>query len=126
MTKILVVEDMQDINDLVCDHLQEMGYDTVGAENGEVAIEKLKEKDAGFSLIVLDIIMPEKDGFDVLQYLKKNEVIVPVLAISGGGRTISGEVALQAVADKVTQTLKKPFSKGELKAAVENILKPAP
>ena len=121
MSRILVVEDTQDINELVCHFLESEGPETTKAVNGEIAI-KILEKDKDFQLIILDIIMPRQDGFDVINELKEQNIDIPVLGISGGGRTISGEVALKAVEPSVTKVLKKPFTKNTLMQEISDIL----
>lgn len=122
MTNILVVEDMKDINDMVCDIVKEMGHEAFTAADGAVATQYLGRQDMKFDLVILDIIMPEKDGFDVIQFMEANNITTPVLGMSGGGRTISGEIALQSIETKVVKTLKKPFKKEDLMASIKEAL----
>ena len=63
MTTILVVDDEQDMRKLVEMHLQKAGLQVIQAENGNQAIEFLQSKE--IDLILLDVMMPEKDGFTV-------------------------------------------------------------
>ena len=68
---ILVVDDDIRINELLCDIFSVEGYDTISAFDGEQALKKL-EKNKDIDLVVLDVMMPEFDGWEVLKYLKNN------------------------------------------------------
>jgi len=69
--KILVVDDDKNINELLCDIFSTEGYEVLSAFDGERALKKL-EKNKNIDLIVLDIMMPELDGWEVLKYVKNN------------------------------------------------------
>lgn len=120
MKSTLIIEDGQDISDLVAGILEAENISSKQAFNGEEAIHILAE-DKSFDFIILDIIMPYQDGFDVMNYMANNNIDIPVIAISGGGRTISGEVALKSIESKVSQILPKPFSKEELLDAIHKL-----
>ena len=64
MAKILLAEDDKFLSNIFCSKLQKEGYEVVQAYDGEEAIEKLKAEN--FDLILIDLIMPKKDGFEVL------------------------------------------------------------
>ena len=66
--KILIVDDSEMNRSLLADILEEQ-YDVVEAENGVEAISLLSRQRADFSLLLLDIMMPEMDGFEVLAYI---------------------------------------------------------
>lgn len=68
---ILVVDDDIRINELLCDIFSVEGYETISAFDGEQALKKL-EKNKNIDLIVLDVMMPEFDGWEVLKYVKDN------------------------------------------------------
>ena len=68
---ILVVDDDIRINELLCDIFSVEGYETISAYDGEQALKKL-EKNKNIDLIVLDVMMPEFDGWEVLKYVKDN------------------------------------------------------
>ena len=68
--KILIVDDSEMNRSLLADILEEQ-YDVVEAENGVEAISLLSRQRADFSLLLLDIMMPEMDGFEVLAYINK-------------------------------------------------------
>jgi len=82
--KILLAEDDKFIARAYKDGLQEEGFDIVAAENGEKAWQKVQE--GSFDLILLDIIMPGKDGFEILKDIKLNDITTPVMVISNLGQ----------------------------------------
>lgn len=120
MAKILVVDDMHGIANLIQSILKAEGHDADVSYNGDQAIKKL-EKDV-FDLVLTDIIMPEKDGFDVVNYVREHCKDTKIVAVTGGGITISAPVALAALENKVDSTLRKPVNKEELLNCVRSVL----
>ena len=68
---ILIVDDEDNLRRLIKDFLNKKGYETLEAENGEKALEIFKNR-KDISLIILDVMMPELDGWDALEYIKKH------------------------------------------------------
>jgi len=85
MKKILVVEDEQDIMEVMTAKLGMDGYEVAGAFNGLEALEKIKQDKP--DLIVLDIMLPEMDGYSVNLKLKENKETenIPVIIMTGRG-----------------------------------------
>jgi DNA-binding response OmpR family regulator len=110
---ILVVEDDVQLARLVSSALTEAGHDTIFVRNGERALDKAKE--ARFDLIVLDIILPEMDGFDVLRHLRSQHIASRVLMFTARGEMKDRLTGLQLGAD---DCLPKPFAMRELVARV--------
>ena len=80
MTKILVVEDDEKINEAVCRCLVDAGYGIKGCLNGENALEQMdKEK---FDMVISDIMMPGMDGFTLAQEIRAVDKALPILFIS--------------------------------------------
>ena len=79
MKKILIVEDEMEIRNILKLYLLKEGYDVTEAEDGEVAIKLFYEKP--FDLVILDIMLPKKDGWSVLREIKKYSS-VPVMILS--------------------------------------------
>jgi DNA-binding response OmpR family regulator len=77
MSRILVVEDEPDLQDLYRLELEESGYEVILCGDGEQAIAKAADSD--FDLVVLDIKMPKKDGTQVLHEIKRHNKDVPVI-----------------------------------------------
>ena len=82
MIKILVVDDEEYIRDVIVTYLDNEGYQTYQAEDGYEALDML-EKDK-YDLMVLDIMMPEMDGFTLLEKLDANKKI-PTIILSARG-----------------------------------------
>ncbi len=82
MSKILVVEDDSFLQGLEVGKLKKEGYDVITASTGKEALEKIKED--GIDLILLDLVLPNFDGFEVLKEIRENEKTkkTPVLVFS--------------------------------------------
>ncbi len=80
--KILIVEDEQTLLDAVTFELQEAGYNVSSATNGNEAVEKIKTENP--DLVLLDILLPGKNGFEILDAIKKDEEIkaIPVVMLT--------------------------------------------
>lgn len=118
--RILVVEDDDQVRKMVCKVLKNQGYDFAEAVNGKEVFKILRNK-VNIKIVVADIIMPEKDGLETIQELKRDYPDIKILAISGGGK-ISAQNYL-ALAQKVGADLilQKPFDKQELLDAVKKL-----
>lgn len=77
--KILIVEDEKDLRDLYIDILQREGYDVTGASDGEEGYMLMHK--GGYDLVLLDIMMPKMDGFEILEKLKNTPPQKPNRAI---------------------------------------------
>jgi DNA-binding response OmpR family regulator len=111
--RILVVEDDVQLAKQVASALTEAGHDAVIVHNGERALDKAKE--TPFDLIMLDIILPGMDGFDVLRHLRSQHMASRVLMLTAKGEVKDRVTGLQLGADDY---LPKPFVMRELVARV--------
>ncbi len=111
--RILVVEDDIQLARQVGSALTEAGHDSVIVHNGERALDKAKE--IPFDLIVLDIILPGMDGFDILRHLRSQHMASRVLMLTARGEVKDRVTGLQLGADDY---LPKPFVMRELVARV--------
>ena len=114
MYNILVVDDDKEIVNAIEIYLSQEGYNIIKAYDGEEALEKLKENE--IHLIILDIMMPNKDGIETLQEIRKDKTI-PIIMLSAKSEdcdTISG---LNTGADDYVT---KPFNPLELIARVKS------
>lgn len=115
MTKIMIVDDEFDIRLVLSMTLEDSGYEVVQAVNGSEALASVRSINP--DLILLDINMPEMDGFQVLEQLKTNRDTssIPVVMISARSRPRDREDALfLGAVDYIT----KPWSEGELELRV--------
>lgn len=116
MIKILIVEDEKPINDLIEMNLTEAGYSCRRAYDGMAAADILETE--RFDLILLDIMLPLVDGYELLEYIKPLEI--PVIFLTAKGSVEDRVKGLKLGADDY---LVKPFEIVELLARVETILR---
>ncbi|WP_227935582.1 response regulator transcription factor [Alkalihalobacillus deserti] len=118
MKKILIVDDERQMQALISFCIKSSDFDVNTASSGQDAINLLEEKH--FDLMLLDIMMPEMDGFQVLKILNQSNVAVPVIILSAVGETDSIVEGLNLGAyDYIT----KPFEPKELVARVNSVLR---
>ena len=120
MTKILVVEDDETLSITLTDRLGAEGYEVEAARDGLKGLEAASAGD--FDLIILDVMMPGKNGFDVCRDLRQRGVQSPVLMLTARREVVDKVVGLKLGADDY---LTKPFEMMELTARVEALLRRA-
>jgi two-component system, OmpR family, phosphate regulon response regulator PhoB len=120
MKNILVVDDEADILELVSMNLEANGFGVLHAMDGEAALEIARSSKP--DLMILDIMMPKLDGYQVLEQLRKDSRIqnTPVLMLTAKGELTDRISGLEQGADDY---LSKPFSPKELVLRVQNLLK---
>jgi DNA-binding response OmpR family regulator len=111
--KILVVDDDKDIVKLITKSLSYEGFETISAFSGKEALCALKENHIDF--IILDIMMPDMDGFDVCRSIRKSHN-APILFLSARDKDIDKIVGLEIGADDY---MTKPFSIQELTSRIK-------
>ena len=117
-TTILLVEDEAGLRMTLSDRLRSEGYQVETASDGEQGFERAAG--GGFDLIVLDVMMPAKNGFDVCRDLRRLGVSTPILMLTARGQTVDKVLGLKIGADDY---LTKPFEMLELLARVEALLR---
>ena len=110
---ILVVDDERTVRDFLQRILEKSGYSVVTAVNGLEALDKISKLDV--SLVLLDIVMPDLGGFDVLELMPQNRSI-PVIMLSGMRDETTRVATLGLGADDY---IEKPFSIGELLTRIQ-------
>ena len=123
--KVLIVDDVDYIRKSISRVLEESNFKCDVCENGQAAIQKLKKNT--YELIITDIMMPEMDGFEFLDYIRNQNnpaSDIPVLAISGGSKTINSDIALKIIQEKADGILQKPFAKNDLMNAISSLIGP--
>ncbi len=113
MKKILVVDDEKPISDIIKFNLEKEGYDVVTAFDGEEALEKVTEEEP--DLIILDVMLPKKDGLEVVREVRKN-YDMPIIMVTAKETEIDKVLGLELGADDYVT---KPFSNRELVARVK-------
>jgi two-component system, OmpR family, alkaline phosphatase synthesis response regulator PhoP len=112
--RILVVEDEPGLVLTLTDRLRSEGYDVEAASDGEAGF--VRARAGRFDLIVLDVMLPKKGGFDVCRDLRREGVHTPVLMLTARGQVADKVVGLKLGADDYVV---KPFEMAELLARVE-------
>ncbi len=118
--RVLVMDDDRNMRDIIRLFLEKAGYEVLEAADGAEGLRLCS--DGSVDLAIVDIFMPEKDGLEVMGELRNRAVGTPVLAISGGGSSQMPEMLNHATAFGAKDILPKPFSEGELVAAVERLV----
>lgn len=116
MTNILIVEDDEAISNLIYASLKDEGYNCVQAYDGETGADYFEK--VSFELVLLDIMLPKIDGYELLEYIKPRKV--PVIFITARGEVKDKIKGLRLGADDY---ISKPFQVGELLARVEAVLR---
>ena len=113
--KILIVDDDKKLCRLVADYLEPMGYDVDAAHNGSQGLDMILRGD--YEAVILDVMMPRMDGFEVLKQLRKKSDI-PVIMLTARGEETDRIVGLEMGADDY---LPKTFSSRELLARLRAV-----
>ncbi len=117
MRRILIIEDDKSISEIQKDYLEMSGYEVKCVYDGNAGLECIKNE--GFSLIILDLMLPEKDGFQILKEISDTKEI-PILIVSAKSDELYKIKGLNLGADDY---ITKPFSMGELVARVNSHIK---
>ena len=117
--KILIADDDKSIVELMRLYLEKEGYKCITAENGKIALKKF-ETDTP-DLIILDIMMPEVDGWQVCREIRKSSN-VPIIMLTAKGETFDKVLGLELGADDY---MVKPFETKELIARIKAVLRRA-
>ncbi len=117
--KIVYIEDEQEMIDLVSLILSRKGYEIIGANGGREGLEIVKSELP--DLILLDLMMPDLDGWDVYQQLKAEEDTsnIPVIVITAKAQSIDKVLGLHIA--KVDDYISKPFSPQDLVKSIERV-----
>ena len=120
MSRVLVVEDEAHLANGLRFNLQAEGHAVEVAADGETALARLVEKRERFDVVVLDVMLPGKSGFDVAALLREKKNYVPILMLTARGRA---EDVLQGFASGADDYLPKPFELAILIARLESLLR---
>ncbi len=120
MSQILIVEDEAHIAEGLRFNLEAEGHSVQVTDNGEEAIRRLRPGGPRFDAVVLDVMLPGKDGFTVVRELRQAQNYVPVLILTARGRPEDVLTGFEAGADDY---LPKPFNLDILIARIESLLR---
>ncbi|HEX9029923.1 MAG TPA: response regulator [Anaerolineales bacterium] len=118
--RVIYIEDEQEMIDLVRLILGRKGFEVIGANGGREGLEKIRS--LAPTLVLLDLMMPDIDGWDVYQQMKSVEATrnIPVIVITAKAQNIDKVLGLHIA--KVDDYLSKPFSPQELVDSVDHVL----
>lgn len=120
-TKILIIEDDKFLRELITRKLTDEGFSIIEAVDGEDGLKKIKESKP--DLVLLDLILPSIDGFEVLSKIKADASIasIPIIILSNLGQKEEVEKGLKMGA--VDYLIKAHFTPGEIIEKIKNVLK---
>jgi DNA-binding response OmpR family regulator len=118
MPKILIVEDDRDIAFGLEEDLVRHGHQVVTVGDGEQAVRRGKE--GGWDLMILDLMLPRKDGFEVCRELRRAGVSTPIIMLTAKTHEAEKILGLELGADDYVT---KPFSPSELRARIQAVLR---
>jgi two-component system, OmpR family, alkaline phosphatase synthesis response regulator PhoP len=118
MYRILLVEDEENIRTAVKINLELEGYEVVGTDNGKMAIKFVNEQH--FDLIILDVMLPEVDGFQICEQIRLTNNEVPIIFVTAKDSSADRIAGLKRGGDDY---LTKPFNLEELLLRISNLIK---
>ena len=118
--KILVIEDEPYIRQILKVQLESAGYGVATAENGQQGLNAIKADRP--DLVLLDLMMPDMDGWEVYQQIKADEILreIPVVVVTAKAQSIDKVLGLHIA--KVDDYITKPFGPQELLESVEKLI----
>ena len=117
--RILLVDDERSVQTLLTYPLRKDGYDVISASTGQEALDRFRE--GQFDLVVLDVMLPEVDGYDVCRRLRA-ESAVPIIMLTAKAEELDKVLGLELGADDY---ITKPFSMREFRSRVKAVLRRA-
>jgi two-component system, OmpR family, alkaline phosphatase synthesis response regulator PhoP len=118
--RVLVVEDEQHLAEGLRFNLEAEGFDVTVRENGEDALAEIAGGRPGYDLMVLDVMMPGIDGFEVIRRLREQRQYLPTLMLTARGRA---EDVVKGIAAGADDYLAKPFDLGVLIARIKSLIR---
>ena len=118
---ILLVEDEEALRMTLTDRLQSEGYAVECASDGREGVDKAIQ--LPFDLVILDVMLPKRSGFDVCRDIRQAGLATPILMLTARGQTVDKVLGLKLGADDYVT---KPFEMIELMARIEALLRRAP
>lgn len=119
MAKMLIADDNKQITSILSNYARKEGFEPVVALDGEEALRLFDENEPDIAMVLLDVMMPKVDGFEVCRRLR-GKSLVPVIMVTARGEDFEKIMGLDIGADDY---IIKPFSAGEVMARVRAILR---
>jgi twitching motility two-component system response regulator PilH len=121
MTTVMIVDDSNALREIIAKMLRESGMDVISAEDGVQALEKI-EQITQLDLVVLDIVMPNMNGYDLCRHIRKNPKTqnIPVVMCSSKSEEFDRYWGMKQGADAY---ISKPFRPEELLSTIKQLLR---
>ena len=120
MSRILVIDDDAQIREMLRQMLEREGYEIAEASDGREGLKLYHEEPA--DLVIIDLIMPGKEGIETIRELKQDVPDVKIIAVSGGGKIAPEEYLYLAGKMGAQRTITKPVEREEMLKAVRELL----
>jgi CheY-like chemotaxis protein len=117
--RILVIDDEEAVRETLCENLVECGYEVASAMNAQDAENQMR--DILPDLVITDIIMPQRDGSEIILDIRSRYPNIKIIAISGGGRTKTTDFLALAEKRGADAVLEKPIDIDELEKIIRRI-----
>ena len=119
MKSVLIVDDEQIVLDVLQRILSRLGYNTIVSGSGEEAIQTFNQN--AFDLVLLDVLMPERNGFEIAKIMRRTRPGQKIVMVTGLGEEA---VEAQAISEKIgiDTVLSKPFSFDKVRSILDNLL----
>ena len=122
MVSILLVEDREDVREAISDVLIQAGHSVQEAYDGNDAWPFIEHGD--YDMMITDIMMPNKNGFDLINDLRSFNPELKIIAISGGGNYLNSKLTVTLASLNADASIPKPFTPEQILTAVENVMHP--
>ena len=119
MNKILIADDNQQITSILANYARKEGFEPLVALDGQQALELFEQHEKNIDVVLLDVMMPKLDGFEVCRELRRRSM-VPIIMVTARGEDFERIMGLDIGADDY---ILKPFSAGKVMARVRAILR---
>jgi DNA-binding response OmpR family regulator len=119
MARVLVVDDESQMREMLCQALTRRGHTVDQAADGRQALQRLAEHQP--DLVITDLVMPDMEGIETIQALRRRCPALPIIAISGGGRVGPEDYLSMAKQIGANRTFEKPFRMEEVLTAVREL-----
>jgi len=120
MTKILVVEDNEEVRELLCRILSLEGYQVDKVASAAAGLEAIRSSTP--ALVVTDLLMPDRDGLELIMEIRRSRAGLPIVAVSAGGRIGASTYLRMAEKLGADRVLTKPFQPEDLLGMVRELL----
>ncbi|MEX1152774.1 response regulator [Parvibaculum sp.] len=122
MAHVLLIEDDPDVTRLLKSALAKYGHSVTCSGDGAAGLAQLKRSNPAPEIVVTDILMPVQEGIETIMAIRRVNSAIPIVAISGGGRTKRLDFLRTAEKLGANAALAKPFRPADLARTIEKLL----